>query len=94
MPMDMSPRSLKDPLFIPIIFSSGNPKAPVGADEVKNIKYVLVTHNHLNQDYITFSINVKNVYSNVIYTAYLKNQDINIKNIKITQLNATFSSPS
>ncbi|WP_287961427.1 DUF2079 domain-containing protein [Acidiplasma sp.] len=45
-------------------------------------------NNDLNQDYITFSINVKNFYSNVIYTAYLKNQDVNIKNIKITQLNA------
>ncbi|WP_061951221.1 hypothetical protein [Acidiplasma cupricumulans] len=45
-------------------------------------------NNDLNRDYITFSINVKNFYSNVIYIAYLKNQDVNIKNIKITQLNA------
>ncbi|MFG1390499.1 metal-dependent hydrolase [Acidiplasma sp.] len=37
-------------------FLTGNPKAPVGADEVKNIKYVLVTHNHFDHINDAFKI--------------------------------------
>ncbi|WP_287960330.1 MBL fold metallo-hydrolase, partial [Acidiplasma sp.] len=37
-------------------FLTGNPKAPVRADEIKDVKYVLVTHNHFDHINDAFKI--------------------------------------